>query len=254
MSVFARDQVKGYPIMKRIVIMLYLGMLSCSVLAQSIDAPVVTAGDIWTYRATVEKGSASSIQMRQEILVTRVTASTIFYIIKSSSTPIPQEVFSGLDWGRMRSVNGKEIAINKPFSFPLAEGKTWELAYDEDKPGGNYLRQSIENKFVVVGYETVDVPAGSFLALKIEAEGRWSARVAASKSSASAQTDVQGNTTAANQTRNLSERDTSGRLYKAYWYSPEIKRWVKSIEENYSSSGTRSERFTSELESFKPGR
>jgi hypothetical protein len=43
----------------------------------------------------------------------------------------------------------------------------------------------------------------------------------------------------------------TGRLYKAFWYVPEIGRWVKSDEEYYGSNGVRTQRFTSELESFK---
>jgi hypothetical protein len=55
------------------------------------------------------------------------------------------------------------------------------------------------------------------------------------------------------QVENTAERQTSGRLYKAFWYVPEVKRWVKSVEEYYSSGGVRNERYTQELESFKPG-
>jgi hypothetical protein len=31
-----------------------------------------------------------------------------------------------------------------------------------------------------------------------------------------------------------------------------VKRWVKSVEEYYSSGGVRNERYSEELESFKP--
>jgi hypothetical protein len=43
----------------------------------------------------------------------------------------------------------------------------------------------------------------------------------------------------------------SGRTYKAFWYVPEVRRWVKSVEEYYGSGGVRNERYTAELESFK---
>jgi hypothetical protein len=42
----------------------------------------------------------------------------------------------------------------------------------------------------------------------------------------------------------------SGRTYKAFWYVPEVRRWVKSVEEYYASSGVRNEKYTGELESF----
>jgi hypothetical protein len=32
----------------------------------------------------------------------------------------------------------------------------------------------------------------------------------------------------------------------------EVKHWVKSVEEYYSNGGARNERYTQELESFKP--
>lgn len=43
----------------------------------------------------------------------------------------------------------------------------------------------------------------------------------------------------------------TGRLYQAYWYALEVKREVKSVEENYDTNGVRSARFTIELESYK---
>ena len=45
----------------------------------------------------------------------------------------------------------------------------------------------------------------------------------------------------------------TGRTYKAFWYVPEVGRWVKSVEEYYSSNGVRNERYTTEVESFKKG-
>jgi hypothetical protein len=53
--------------------------------------------------------------------------------------------------------------------------------------------------------------------------------------------------------QNTTERQVTGRLYKAFWYAPEVKRWVKSVEEYYSNGGVRNERYTQELESFKAG-
>jgi hypothetical protein len=63
----------------------------------------------------------------------------------------------------------------------------------------------------------------------------------------------QGGATVVTQVQNTSERNTSGRLYKAFWYVPEVKRWVKSVEEYYSSGGVRNERYAQELQSFKAG-
>jgi hypothetical protein len=53
------------------------------------------------------------------------------------------------------------------------------------------------------------------------------------------------------QTQKTTATPVSGRTYKAFWYVPEVKRWVKSVEEYYAASGVRSERYTSELESVR---
>jgi hypothetical protein len=55
------------------------------------------------------------------------------------------------------------------------------------------------------------------------------------------------------QTRRTTPQQATGRLYKAFWYVPEIGRWVKAVEENYGSNGVRSQRVSGELEAFKRG-
>jgi hypothetical protein len=87
---------------------------------------------------------------------------SIHAVKASGSTQSPKEVFAGLDWSRVRDIDGKETVVNKPFSFPLSVGKAWEVRY-----------------------------------------------------------------------------------------VPEVRRWVKSVEEYYGNGGVRNERYTGELESLK---
>jgi hypothetical protein len=145
-----------------------------SIWAQNINAPIVKAGDTWTYKPTTEKGTTGWNQTRDETTVSRVTASTIYYTVKvSGSTQPEKELFAGSDWSRARDVNGKELVVNRPLSFPLTAGKTWELHYTEQQPNNKAHRsEEWNNKYTVVGYEAVEVPAGKFNALKMEAEGQ----------------------------------------------------------------------------------
>jgi hypothetical protein len=53
------------------------------------------------------------------------------------------------------------------------------------------------------------------------------------------------------QSQKVTPQTATGRLYKAFWYVPEIKRYVKSVEEYYNAGGVRNERYTEELDSFK---
>jgi len=222
--------------------------------AQTLDRPVVKVGDTWIYRTTTERGPSGWNQTDEEIKVTRVTPTAIFVATKAAGSTQPaKEMLLGPDWSRLRDVNGKETVVNRPFAFPLADGKSWDVLYTEQNPNKDHRSEKFDSHFRVVGYETVEVPAGKFRALKIESEGHWEAQVAPGQSVVQGARAGQGSATLVTQVQNTDERQASGRLYKAFWYVPEVKRWVKSVEEYYSSGGVRNERYSQELESFKPG-
>jgi hypothetical protein len=226
--------------------------LSVSCLAQSIDAPSVKAGDTWTYRITTEKGANGWNQSHDEITVSRVTASSIYYTSRQSGSTQPgKDLIAAADWSRLRDLNGTETVVNKPFSFPLSQGKTWELQYIEQHPNPAHKFEQWHNKFTVVGFETIEVPAGKFNALKIESEGQWTAELEPNQTVVQGAQSTAGGTAMVTQVKKTAATMATGRTYKAFWYAPEAKRWVKSIEEYYGNGGVRNERYTGELESFK---
>lgn len=229
-------------------------LLSASAAAQTVQAPSVESGDTWTYRATVERGPTGWSQTHDEVAVTRVTHSTIFFDTKvSGSTQPPKEIFLGADWSRSRDVNGKETLVNRPFAFPLSPGKTWDLTYTEQHPNRAHQSETFSDTYTVVGWESVQVPAGTYRALKIEAEGHWQAQLAPAQTVRQGAQVTGSDTTMVTQVQKTTPRAVTGRMYKAFWYAPEVKRWVKSVEEYYSSAGVRNERYTQELERYKPG-
>lgn len=239
--------------MKIIVLGIACLTLPVAAFAQTIEQPTYKPGDHWMYRLTTERGPNGWVQTRDEFTVTRVTASTLYFSVKQSgSTQPPNEVFSGLDWSRIRNVNGKETTVNRPFFFPLTVGKSWTLRYEEERPARTNFKSQLWNfKYMISGFETVEVPAGKFKALKIEAEGDWTGEVAAAQNVVQGtQTDQNGASITTKVENIPAGTKLAGRSYKAFWYAPEVKRWVKSVEEYYSPGGSRSERYTSELESF----
>jgi hypothetical protein len=146
--------------------------------AEPVESPSIKSGDSWIYRSTTEKGRAGSTQTRQEIVVTRVTSSSVYWTTKEpGSTQVPKEFISPADWSRARSVNGQETVVNKPLAFPLSPGQKWDLSYSEDHPNRVHKSEQWHSKYTVVGFEPVEVPAGKFNALKIEAEGNWVAQL-----------------------------------------------------------------------------
>jgi hypothetical protein len=226
-------------------------VLTAQAEAQSVGAPRISENDSWTYQHTVEN-KAGWHQVHVETTVLRAGATSIEISSKQvGSTMPPSEQLTGPDWIRFRSVNGHETVVNKPLSFPLSTGKSWEIEYTEDHPNRQHTSEHTQTNYKVTGWEDVTVPAGTFHAIKIEADGQWSAAIAPAVGAVSgSRVDAQGATTVV-QTGRTIPATISGRTYKAFWYVPAVKKWVKVVEEYYDPNGTRNERFMDELESYK---
>jgi hypothetical protein len=240
--------------MKTIKPFLLLASLAVSTLSQaeSTSAPVLKPGDTWAYVDTVETGQNGWRQTHDEIVVLRTTSDHIYFETRQTgTTQAAKEVVAGADWSRSRNVNGSQTTVNQPLSFPLSPGKTWEVKYSEAHPNAGHASEAWDTRFKVVGPESVEVPAGKFNAIKIEAEGEWTAEIAPMQAAAGGTVVNQAGTTVVMQTRKATPATITGRLYKAFWYVPETGRWVKSVEEYYGSNGVRTQRFSGELESFK---
>lgn len=229
----------------------FIAMVLCmGARAQTADRPAVQVGDTWTYRQTNE--TRSGFKEEREIYeVTRTTASTLYLDARQvGSTQPPKSVFSGIDWRRVRAVNGVETVVNQPFDFPLTVGKHWDVHYREERPNKGYAWEELSLTYTVVGVETVQVAAGKFDAIKIEAEGKWQAETVPSSTIATAAQGASGTATIATRADTEAARQVQGRTYKAFWYVPAVRRWVKSVEEYYAGNGERSERNTSELDTY----
>ena len=230
--------------------------LSGAALAQApvptAERPATKAGDSWVYRDTKEIGPSGWTQTRDDFTVTRVTASSIYYTAHQAGSSQPsRDVVVGPDWSVVRNVNGKETTVNQPMAFPLTAGKTWTIEYHEDHPNTAHHFEEWKTVYTVVGAEKVTVPAGTFDAIKVEAEGHWRAEIEPSNTVVQGAQTTTGNTTMVTEAKKVTAEPIEGRTYKAFWYVPSQRRWVKSVEEYYAGNGVRNERYTSELESSK---
>ncbi len=226
-------------------------LLAAPAAAQSVEAPRIADDDSWTYQDTIENRTGWH-QVRIESIVLRAGADSIETSAKQAGSTMPPKVqLAAPDWARFRSVNGHETVVNRPLSFPLRIGKSWQLDYVEDHPNRQHSSEHFRSVYRVIGWEEVVVPAGSFHAIKIEAEGDWQAAIAPGiATDAGGRVDAQGATTVL-QTHRITAGIVSGRTYKAFWYVPAVKRWVKSVEEYYDANGVRNERYMDELTSYK---
>jgi len=220
--------------------------------ASPLDLPNVKPGDRWISKNITEKGNNGWIENHREYTVIRNTPTSILLSIKEVGSKLPaDEQLVGSDWSIFRNINGQESVISRPFNFPLDQGKSWNIDYTEDHPSKGRKSQQIRLNYRVVGWEDIEVPAGKFKAMKIEAEGNWKAELEPSVTATTGTKAGPNGLTTIVQTDKEFQKAITGRLYKAFWYVPSVKRFVKIIEEDFNIQGARDRRFTSELESFK---
>jgi hypothetical protein len=102
--------------------------------------------------------------------------------------------------------------------FPMSVGARWEHSNSRNHAqcGRNLTRLKSE----VVRWEDITVGAGTFRTLHIKSEGEWSNSCG------------------------------SGRLAYRFWYSPDVKWWVKT-ESNVYARGSLYESTTRELKSYR---
>jgi len=227
--------------------------------AEPIDKPRLKTGDTWAYQSTTEQSANQNAQAsgawaekHSEITVVRAGSSTMLISRKERGSKLPPlEIMTGSDWSYYRSINGEETVVNQPFNFPLEEGKSWNLKFIENHPNNQLKYLESQLNYTVVGWEEVTVPAGKFKALKIETDGKWKSELEPSNNTSTSSRTNQDGTTVIMQANKERPKVSSGRIYRAYWYVPEAKRYVKAVEENFTPNGTLSRRNTEELESFK---
>lgn len=224
--------------------------------AQTVDRPSLKEGDKWAYSVRVDvnnAGALSSTTRKWESSIVRSGLQTIILAQKPMDSNLPpNEISFNADWSMTTNLNGKNAITSKPFDFPMKEGRTWKFEKVEEKVDSQIKIRRTTLKYTVVGWVDVKVPAGEFKALKIEAEGEWEKEFemrGASTNSVISTSGI-GAAVAVQSTTPFIPPATSGRLYKAYWYVPAVKRFVKSIDEDMNSSGALHQRSTQELESF----
>lgn len=225
--------------------------------AQAIVAPIMKEGDSWVYSLTEEKsvnGAMSSSTRKWENSIVRVGSKDMAVASKSTDSNMPPtEKLRNLDWSTVENVGGKLTVVSKPFDFPVAVGKKWEINYVRTNQSPKVKSEKNVVSYTVLGWQDITTPAGTFHALKIEADDEWTQEyneVAATASStvAAGQTGSAGLVTA---NKAYTPPPVSGKTYQVLWYAPEVKTYVKFVYESYQANGLLAKRTTELLDSFK---
>jgi hypothetical protein len=161
--------------------------------------PVWKPGFEWHYRWADPRGSGTYIRT---ITGEGMADGVPYYIMRTGTRGIYWSK-SDLAW-LMEQVDGKvevqAVPSYRRFSWPLEPGKKWETRYQWAHPGEGKEEERVR-RHRVVGLESVQVPAGTFQAL----------RVAVS--------------------------DSTGKKVNEYWYAPDARWLVK--ERLYLAQGVR---------------
>jgi hypothetical protein len=240
--------------MRRLTAVFLVSLTPLAAAASDLDQPKYVEGDDWVYD-TVNKINGAVTQADQEIVVERMQGDKMLVAFKApGSTKPPTEALVPIDWRRPRSVNGSETVVNRPLQFPLDVGKSWRLDYTENNPNPQHTLERIETAYKVVGWEQVKTQAGEFKALKIEANGVWTAVVPERVFNNAVVARPAPNVAASTSARNVvAGKTVTGRFYKQFYYAPSVKRWVKSIEEYYDANGAVTSSTAQELKAFHAG-
>ncbi len=91
------------------------------------------------------------------------------------------------------------------------------------------------------------MPAGTFHALRIDADGTGTADLPANVAVARGRAPNGSNVAVAT---TQGARTASGRTLRTFWYVPAVRRWVKSEEDIFDTNGVRTSHATSILEAY----
>ena len=212
-------------------------------------APTFEPGDSWTYE-NVKNNKGTVRASHDTMTVTRVDDRLLSVELRSAGSEAPgRELLANPDWSRTRSVDGRLTTVNRPLAFPLSPGKSWSIDFTENTPADRrHSRERIEMTYKVAGWEEVAVPAGTFRALRVEGDGKWTVELPPNTLTQAGRGADGGRFVA---TTRQGNRLVSGRQIFTFWYAPEVHRWVRSEENTYDNNGVRTEQTTSALEAFK---
>lgn len=147
---------------------LVLLILMATVIAFSqeikIDAPQWNYGDTWTYKyESGREGTLAIIDIRDDFYIGRWRGSRFENYYDKDLVLVKQVNLIDKTERTKGDIIGKKL-----LNFPLYTGKKWKFTFD-GHPGGDVTREiRYENNLKVVGWEDIQVPAGKFMAFKIE--------------------------------------------------------------------------------------
>jgi hypothetical protein len=202
---------------------LFIPALLCA--QEKIEAPAWNVADKWVF-----SGGGTVEVLKSEPKGFVVKFSEAVCVIEGQG--FESIVFDKASLHRVQTLKGEKrnkytMGLKKIFDFPYTTGKQWKRAYCGRPivgPGKGQISLDYYEKFKILGWEEITVQAGKFRALKIEV--------------------IRGHEA-------MPQRWISANEYKGlYWYSPDVKYFVKCEYDPASVKNYGKEVFNWELISF----
>jgi hypothetical protein len=206
--------------LKLFVVAMAAAVTTWAAAQETLNKPVLEKGAVYRYQDVD--------LLKNE--VTRTVEHTVLFMLGDDSVVLLESVDGGSP--RKRRLDVTNHIFFRPdrkgtweaIRFPLSVGDTWQYQYSNpssERPGLIFA-SDIRAKFV--GWEEVKVPAGTFRAAKIEHHGTWTP----------------------------SSGQRGGREAYTFWYSPDVKRFVKEVQVAYEPWGSPIYFFERRLIGYQP--
>jgi hypothetical protein len=220
---------------------------------QVLPLPTYAEGDTWVFDRTHLNG-AKFTQERVALRVERVSEDKIILGGKLDGAPGEfEDHLVNRDMSETSLLNDKVQTTNRLMSFPMHIGDTWKEDFVDPRHKGPQQSAHIERTSKVIGWEDVTVPAGTFHALKIETNGKLTGQMYFAATAVGAVAASPDGSTGVAHTERAHSGEVTEISYRVVYYVPELKYYVKAVNEQYNAQGVRVKRDTSELVSFKAG-
>ena len=218
-----------------------------------LPAPTFVPGDTWVLDRSIETGKDGFSHVRIVGRIERVGSDSLVMGVKLDGAPGDfEDHLMGLDLSDRRMLDGQSVATSRPLAFPLKVGETWQEDFVDPRHQGTQTSAHITRTCKVVGWEDVVVPAGTFHALKIESNGQLTAQLSIPATAVSASAASPSEGTSISHAQQARSETVTGINYRAVYYVPSIKSWVKMVTEQYNGENVRKKRETSVLVSYTP--
>lgn len=165
--------------------------------------PQVKVDDRWVYRRIDRRMKPPTLVY--EIRVTFVDERVIHTVIERQGGSREGDATWTREWNSVNAVDSGVVEIEKGMmQFPLSVGRAYPAAWHMRRPKAGAFHVRHERDVKILGWEEVEVPAGKFRALKVQADGGY---------------------------RRI-DKPNEGWARNTFWYVPAVKRWVKSLYED----------------------